>query len=70
MFTIVITPLEYYVHHYITVYHVDESKTSITCSQCGYKDKKNRKNNKRFECKECKFKCDNDDVVAYVNIVK
>ncbi|MFH0153187.1 zinc ribbon domain-containing protein [Pseudomonas aeruginosa] len=37
---------------------------------CGYKDKKNRKNNNKFECKECKFKCDNDDVVAYVNIVK
>lgn len=54
----------------ISVYHVDESKTSITCPKCGYKDKKNRKNNNRFECKECKFKCDNDDVVACVNIVK
>lgn len=54
----------------ISVYHVDESKTSITCPKCGYKDKKNRKNNNRFECKECNFKCDNDDLVACVNIVK
>ena len=52
-----------------TFIQVPPHNTSLTCSNCGYKDKGNRPSQETFECLKCGHK-DNADTNASKNILK
>jgi putative transposase len=52
-----------------TVVKVDPRYTSVTCSECGVRDKGNRENQAKFRCLSCGH-ADHADVNAAVNILR
>ncbi|MDK7284278.1 zinc ribbon domain-containing protein [Staphylococcus pettenkoferi] len=54
----------------IDVITINEKDTSIICPKCNCKDKKNRTKSNSFVCRSCRYKHNNDDVIASSNIVR